>query len=59
MNFRCCDLHDSMYCPECRGEMCFNRVRYHLNPEGGNEGLIQKINEQAEQALRERENHAE
>lgn len=48
MNYRCCGLHDSMYCPECRGEMCFNRVRYHLNPEGGNEGLIQKINEEIE-----------
>lgn len=27
MEFYCCDLHHSMYCPECRGETCLSRLK--------------------------------
>jgi len=44
MRMRCCDLGDSSYCPENRGETCEARITYGLNPEGGNEEKIAEIN---------------
>lgn len=46
MRYRCCDLGDSSYCPENRGEVCMNRIQYDLDPNGGNEKKIEKINQQ-------------
>ncbi len=36
MEFFCCDLHHSSYCPECRGELCHGRLVNGLNPDGTN-----------------------
>ena len=45
----CCGLHHSSYCPECRGERCENRIKYKLNPKGGNEKKIEEINKRLEE----------
>ena len=48
MRMRCCDLGDSSYCPENRGEACMVRLIHNLNPEGGNEEKIAEINRHSE-----------
>lgn len=35
MEYYCCSYHHSMYCPECSGKVCWDRVTHHLNPEPG------------------------
>lgn len=45
MEYYCCGLHHSSYCPECHGEYCESRIKYRLNPSGNNEEKINKINE--------------
>lgn len=33
MEYYCCDLHHSSYCPECRGDTCEARVLNNLDPD--------------------------
>lgn len=35
MEYYCCSYHHSIYCPECRGELCIERLKYRLNPKFG------------------------
>lgn len=44
MEYYCCGLHHSSYCPECLGKLCKNRLKYALDPQGGNEEGIAEIN---------------
>lgn len=43
MEYYCCGLHHSSYCPECRGELCLSRLTNHLDPAGGNDEKIAKM----------------
>ena len=43
MEYYCCGLHHSSYCPECQGRLCLSRLTNHLDPEGGNEEKISKM----------------
>ena len=44
MEYYCCGLHHSSYCPECLGKLCKDRLKYALDPQGGNKERIAKIN---------------
>lgn len=43
MEYFCCGLHHSSYCPACRGEFCKDMVVYGLHPQGGNDDKIAKV----------------
>ena len=44
MEYYCCGLHHSSYCPECLGKLCKDRLKYVLDSQGGNEERIARIN---------------
>ena len=43
MEYFCCGLHHSSYCPECLGKTCKERLIHSLDPQGGNEKKIAEI----------------
>lgn len=43
MEYFCCGLHHSSYCPECLGKLCEGRLIHSLDRQGGNEKKIAEI----------------
>ena len=56
MEFFCCSYHHSMYCPQCRGDICWDRVLMGLNPERGYEEENKKKIVRALKYRQEKEN---
>lgn len=43
IEYKCCGLHHSSYCPETRGVPCGTRMAFRLDPNGVNEEKLREI----------------